>query len=78
MEYNDVYFVEIQLAFRRNMSLQCLRIDEYVQQQIRMKQATWKDGFSLGLLLKPEDGGDVCLRNVGLLSPEYTALYPRR
>jgi hypothetical protein len=26
----------------------------------------------------PEDGGDMFLRNVGRLSTDYTALYPRR
>jgi hypothetical protein len=30
------------------------------------------------LLFYPEDGGDVFLRYVGLLSPDNTALYPRR
>jgi hypothetical protein len=34
--------------------------------------------FSLGLLSDPDDGGDMFLRNVGWLSPHYTALYPRR
>jgi hypothetical protein len=28
----------------------------------------------LGLLFEPEDGGDIFLRNIGLLSPYYTAL----
>jgi hypothetical protein len=31
-------------------------------------------GFFFGLLLKPEDGSDMFLRNVGCLSPDYTAL----
>jgi hypothetical protein len=35
-------------------------------------------GFLLGLLFYPEDGGDMFLRNVGRLSANYTALYPRR
>jgi hypothetical protein len=34
-------------------------------------------GFFLGLFFDPEDGGDMFLRNVGLLSTDYTALYPR-
>jgi hypothetical protein len=29
--------------------------------------------FLLGLMFYPKDGGDICLRNVGL-SPNYTAL----
>jgi hypothetical protein len=32
----------------------------------------------LGLLFIPEDGGNMFLRNAGWLSPDYTALYPRR
>jgi hypothetical protein len=35
-------------------------------------------GFLLGLLLNPEDGGDIFLQNVGCLSTDYTALYPKR
>jgi hypothetical protein len=31
----------------------------------------------LSLLFNPADGGDVSLRNVDWLSPEYTVLYPR-
>jgi hypothetical protein len=35
-------------------------------------------GFFLDLFFDPEDGGDMLLRNVGWLSTDYTALYPRR
>jgi hypothetical protein len=35
-------------------------------------------GFLLGLLFDPEDGGTIFLRNIGWLSVDYTALYPRR
>jgi hypothetical protein len=35
-------------------------------------------GFLLGLFFDPEDGGDMFLQNVGLLSMEYTVLYSRR
>jgi hypothetical protein len=31
----------------------------------------------LGLFLDPEEGGDMFLRNVGRLSTDYNALYPR-
>jgi hypothetical protein len=30
------------------------------------------------LIRRPENGGDMFLRNVGWLSTDYTALYPRR
>jgi hypothetical protein len=33
-------------------------------------------GFLLGLFFDPEDGGEMFLRNVSLLSKDYTALYP--
>jgi hypothetical protein len=35
-------------------------------------------GFLLSLLFSPEDGSDVILQNIGSLSVEYTALYPRK
>jgi hypothetical protein len=35
-------------------------------------------GFLLGLFFDPEFEGDMLLRNVGRLSTNYTALYPRR
>jgi hypothetical protein len=34
--------------------------------------------FLLGLLFDPEDGRNLFLRNVGLLLPDYTAVYPRK
>jgi hypothetical protein len=34
--------------------------------------------FLLIIFFHPEDGGDMLLRNVGWLSTDYTALYPRR
>jgi hypothetical protein len=35
-------------------------------------------GFLLGLLLNPEDEGDMLILNVGCLSTDCTALYARR
>jgi hypothetical protein len=35
-------------------------------------------GFFFGLFFNTEDGGDMLLRNVGLFSTDYTALYSRR
>jgi hypothetical protein len=35
-------------------------------------------GFLLGLFFDHEDGGAMFVRNVGLFSTDYTALYPRR
>jgi hypothetical protein len=35
-------------------------------------------GFVLGSLFYPEDGGDIFLRNVSLLSTDYAAIYPGR
>jgi hypothetical protein len=34
--------------------------------------------FLLALFFAPEDVGDMFLRNVGLVSTEYTTLYSRR
>jgi hypothetical protein len=35
-------------------------------------------GFLIGFFFDREDGGDLFFRNVGSLSTDYTALYPRR
>jgi hypothetical protein len=43
-----------------------------------MQVAIRAAGFLLGLFFDPEDGGDMFLRNVGRLSKNYTALYPKR
>jgi hypothetical protein len=37
------------------------------------KKPAWK----LGLVFDPEDRGDMFLRNLGWISKDYTALYPR-
>jgi hypothetical protein len=38
----------------------------------------FRAGFLLGLFFDAEDGGYIFLRNIGWLSAEYAALYPRR
>jgi hypothetical protein len=47
-----------------------------------MKQAASKAllhaRYFLGLLFNPEHGGDILLRNVGLISTEIKARHPRR
>jgi hypothetical protein len=35
-------------------------------------------GFLFSLFFDPEDGGDMFVRNIGLLSTDYTTLFPRR
>jgi hypothetical protein len=35
-------------------------------------------GFLLALLFDPENGGDMILRNISCLLPDYMVLHPRR
>jgi hypothetical protein len=46
--------------------------------QARSQRVAIRTNFLLSLLFDFEDGGDMFLRNVGTISTEYTALYPRR
>jgi hypothetical protein len=62
--YNVMYFVEIQQTFWRNMSLKLT--------------TCFHVGVLVGLFFDPKYGGDMFLQNVGWLSTDYTALYPRR
>jgi hypothetical protein len=48
------------------------------QHEAGSKQLLLHMGFLLGLFFDPQDGGYIFLRNVGELSTDYTALYPRR
>jgi hypothetical protein len=41
-------------------------------------EVRWQAEFLHGLFFDIEDGGDMFLRNVGLLPEDHTALYPRR
>jgi hypothetical protein len=49
-----------------------------ISQARNQRESMWQADPMLGLFFNPEDGGDIVLRNVGWLSTEYTALYPRR
>jgi hypothetical protein len=48
------------------------------QRSLRALATCFHAGFLLSLFFSPEDGSDMLLRNVGWLSTDYTALYPRR
>jgi hypothetical protein len=58
------------------------RVEEYAKEETSVKM--WglfaiclHAGFLTGLYLNPEDGGNIYL-NIGSLSTDYTAVYPRR
>jgi hypothetical protein len=44
----------------------------------KMASSCFHTGILLGIFFYPEDGGDMFLRNVGLLSTDYTALCQRK
>jgi hypothetical protein len=45
--------------------------------EVYLLATCFQAGFLLALFFGPEGGGDMFLRNVGWLSMDYTALYPR-
>jgi hypothetical protein len=45
---------------------------------LKFNQEPASSCFLLGLFFDPENGWDMFLRNVGWLSTDYTASYPRR
>jgi hypothetical protein len=45
---------------------------------VRLLTTCFHASFFPGLFFDPEDGGDMFLRNVGLLATDCKALYPRR
>jgi hypothetical protein len=48
------------------------------QHEAGIKQRLLHSGVFLRLLFYPDDAGHIFLRNIGWISPDYTALYPRR
>jgi hypothetical protein len=58
-------------------------VEEYAKQQTSVKAGGKQSymlhaDFLLGLFFDTEDGGQIFLRNVGWLSTDYRALYPRK
>jgi hypothetical protein len=43
-----------------------------------VKTTSFHAGILFGILFSSEDGSDMFLRSIGLLSTDYTMLYPRR
>jgi hypothetical protein len=52
--------------------------EEHAPPHSGLKGKQSKETSILDLLFNPDEGGDILLRNVGGLSTDYTALYPRR
>jgi hypothetical protein len=51
-------------------------VENKAKQDANINQVSSRD-FLLSLF-DPEEGSDIFIRNVSLLSTDYTALYPRR
>jgi hypothetical protein len=64
--------LETGLTFRKNTPSQSLG-----PKQTSVRCLVYAD-FLQSLLVDPEDEGDIFLRNICLLSPDDTALYPTR
>jgi hypothetical protein len=76
-----VWVNEIQVTFKKNLSPPSsgLKIKKTRKQnEAGSKHTSVHAGFLNSLLLDSEIGGDIFLRNVGCISLNYTALYPRR
>jgi hypothetical protein len=53
-------------------------INLHISESGRQKRNCFHSSFLRGVFFDPEYGGDIFLRNMGLLLTEFTALYPRR
>jgi hypothetical protein len=73
--YNAVQSIECQPTFRGNISPTSSGSKNKL---IGVRACDKHAGLSLSLFFDPEDGGIMFFRNVGRLSADYTALYPRR
>jgi hypothetical protein len=51
---------------------------QFIQRYFALLATCFHAGFLLGLFFDHNNEGDIFLRNVGWLSTDYTALYPRR
>jgi hypothetical protein len=72
-------FKENLKLYKRYSSRRYLAVENLCTLRLSMPGRTcFHSGFLFSLFFNPEDGGDMFLRNVDLLSTDYTALYPRR
>jgi hypothetical protein len=60
------------------LHLQSVRINQARNRREEASKKILYACFFLGLLFDPEGGGDVFIRNAGLLPTYFKALYPRR
>jgi hypothetical protein len=71
------------LCFSHALTVSCCMTKSYFMVSIHFTaQATlatcFQSDYLLSLFFDHENGGDMFLRNIGWLSTDYTALYPRR
>jgi hypothetical protein len=72
-EYNVMYFHKNQPLFLTNISPPSLVLKKKPSKKLAW--STYQIVFLFTLLYNPDDGGDILLRKVGLLSPAYTVRY---
>jgi hypothetical protein len=76
--YSPVKSVESQLTFGKNMSPISSGSKKISQVRNQSEAGSKNAALMLDLYFDPIDGSDIFRRNVGLLSADYMALYPRR